>query len=132
MSTFNPLNADDMCGDTDGTSESRPSSIKLGKPQYRLIEYVEDLDRYRPGGYHPLKIGDDLNDGRYRLVDKLGYGGYSTIWLVRDLQMARYVAVKAIAADASICAHEASFLCSLAKSPPRPGIEIIPPLIEQF
>jgi len=81
MSTFNPLNADKMYGDTDGTSESRPSSIKPGKPQYRLIEYVEDLDRYRPGGYHPLKIGDDLDDGRYRLVDKLGYGGYSTIWL---------------------------------------------------
>ena len=28
---------------------------------------------------------DDLVDGRYRLVDKLGYGGYSTIWLARDL-----------------------------------------------
>ncbi|KAJ5934433.1 hypothetical protein N7466_003980 [Penicillium verhagenii] len=132
MSTFNPLNADKMCGDTDGTSESRPSSIKPGKPQYRLIEYVEDLDRYRPGGYHPLKIGDDLDDGRYRLVDKLGYGGYSTIWLVRDLQMARYVAVKVITADASICAPEASILCSLAKSPSRPGSETIPTLIEQF
>ena len=62
---FSPLNADTMCGDTDGTSESRSSSIRPGKTQYRLIEYVEDLDRYRPGGYHPLKIGDDLDVGRY-------------------------------------------------------------------
>jgi len=56
-----------------------------GKAQYKFIEYVEDLDRYCPGGYHPLKIGNDLA-GRYRLVDKLGYGGYSTIWLARDLR----------------------------------------------
>ncbi|KAJ5247610.1 CMGC/SRPK protein kinase [Penicillium chermesinum] len=97
-----------------------------------LIEDVEDLDRYRPGGYHPLKIGDDLNDGRYRLVDKLGYGGSSTIWLARDLQMARYVAVKVIIADASVDAPEAILLSSLARSPSRPGSETIPSIIEQF
>ena len=66
------------------------------------------------------------------LVDKLGYGGYSIIWLARDLQMARYVAVKVIIAHASIYAPEASLLCSLTKSPSRPGSEPIAPLIEQF
>lgn len=131
MSTFSPLNAK-MHVDTHGTSESQSSSIKPGKTQYRLIEYVEDLERYRPGGYHPLKVGDGLDDGRYRLVDKLGYGGYSTIWLARDLHMARYVAVKVITADASLNASEASLLCSLNKLPSKPGREIIPPLIEQF
>ncbi|KAJ5642290.1 hypothetical protein N7490_006290 [Penicillium lividum] len=131
MSTFSPLNAK-MRGDTDRTSKPRSSRIGLGKTQYRLIEFVEDLERYRPGGYHPLKVGDDLNNGRYRLVDKLGFGGYSTIWLARDLQMARYVAVKVITADASLNASEASLLCSLGNSPSRPGRETIPPLIEQF
>lgn len=89
----------------------------------------KDTDR---GGYHPLKVGDDLNNGRYRLVDKLGYGGYSTIWLARDLQMARYVAVKVITADASLNASEAGLLCSLGNSPSRPGRETIPSLVEQF
>ena len=87
---------------------------------------------YRPGGYHPLQIGDDLDEGRYRLVDKLGYGGYSTIWLARDLGRARYVAVKVITADASTYTPEASLLHSLGSSPPRPGSEIFPRLFDEF
>lgn len=30
-------------------------------------------------------IGDVLHE-RYQIVDKLGYGGYSTVWLARDVQ----------------------------------------------
>ncbi|KAJ5211404.1 hypothetical protein N7491_011223 [Penicillium cf. griseofulvum] len=132
MSTYISLKAGEMSRDTNGSSESRPSTTGPGKTQYRLIEYVEDLDRYCPGGYHPLKIGDDLDDGRYRLVDKLGYGGYSTIWLARDLRGARYVAVKAITADASSFTPEAGLMYSLGKSPSTPGGEIIPPLLDEF
>lgn len=61
MSTFPPLRTDEMSRETERSSES---SITPGKIQYKLIEYVEDLDRYCPGGYHPLKIGDKLDDGR--------------------------------------------------------------------
>ncbi|PWY73380.1 kinase-like protein [Aspergillus eucalypticola CBS 122712] len=102
------------------------------KPQYRLVEDVEDLHRYCPGGYHSLDIGDDLDEGRNRLVDKLGYGGYSTIWLARDLHRARYVAVKAITADASTSTSEASLLSSLGNSQPGLGNEIIPRLLDEF
>ncbi|RDB29753.1 Serine/threonine-protein kinase SRPK [Hypsizygus marmoreus] len=45
------------------------------------IEYVED---YRPGGFHPVAIGDAFAQGRYRVVHKLGFGGSSTIWLARN------------------------------------------------
>lgn len=38
---------------------------------------------YRPGGYHPVSIGDLYND-RYRIVYKLGWGYFSTVWLVYD------------------------------------------------
>lgn len=58
MSTYISLKAGEMSRDTNGSSGSRPSTTGPGKTQYRLIEYVEDLDRYCPGGYHPLKIGD--------------------------------------------------------------------------
>ena len=132
MVNSSPLEVHKIRVDTDGTSESRASSIRPTKSEYRLIEHTEDLDRYRLGGYHPLKIGDNLNDGRYQLVDKLGYGGYSTIWLARDLQMARYVAVKVITADASISAPESSHLRSLENSPSRPGRETIPSLVDEF
>ena len=121
-----------MNQDTAGSSGSQPLTTEPGKPQYRLIEYVEDLDRYCPGGYHPLKIGDDLDDGRYRLVDKLGYGGYSTIWLAHDLQKARYVAVKVITADGSSCTHEAGLIDCLGNLLSNPDASIIPPLLDEF
>ena len=61
--------------------------------EYRWINGVERLEMYEPGGYHPVMIYDLLHN-RYRIVDKLGYGGYSTIWLARDETLKRYVAIK--------------------------------------
>ena len=45
------------------------------QPKYKPIEDVENLERYRAGGYHPIVIGDLLH-GRYRIVHKLGFGAY--------------------------------------------------------
>ncbi|PQE30843.1 kinase-like domain protein [Rutstroemia sp. NJR-2017a WRK4] len=46
----------------------------------------EPLERYCPGGYHPITLGDTLHHGRYKITNKLGYGSYSTVWLIRDHQ----------------------------------------------
>jgi serine/threonine-protein kinase SRPK3 len=56
-------------------------------------ENIEPLWHYCPWGYHPINIGDHLQS-RYRIVDKLGHRSYSTIWLARDEQLAKYVAIK--------------------------------------
>jgi serine/threonine-protein kinase SRPK3 len=61
--------------------------------EYCWIDGVERLELYEPGGYHPVMINDLLHN-RYRIVDKLGFGGYSTIWLARDEADKRYVAIK--------------------------------------
>lgn len=61
--------------------------------EYHWVDGAERLEMYEPGGYHPVMI-DDLLHNRYRIVDKLGYGGYSTIWLAQDETAKRYVAVK--------------------------------------
>lgn len=45
---------------------------------------AEPLHRYKPGGYHPVHLGDEMSDKRYRIVHKIGYGGYSTVWLAKD------------------------------------------------
>ncbi|XP_044717144.1 kinase [Hirsutella rhossiliensis] len=37
-----------------------------------FIDGVEAIEKYRPGGYHPIAIGDVLHK-RYRIVDKLGF-----------------------------------------------------------
>lgn len=45
---------------------------------------AEPLHRYHKGGYHPVYLGDCLSDGRYKVLHKLGWGGYSTVWAARD------------------------------------------------
>jgi hypothetical protein len=54
----------------------------MGNPSI-ATEEEEDLEDYRPGGYHPVRIGDDFNDGRYTIVRKLGWGHFSTVWIIR-------------------------------------------------
>lgn len=60
----------------------------------------EDLDEYEPGGLHPTHLGD-LLDGRYKVVHKLGQGGYGMVWLCRDTKENKWRAVKILAAEAS-------------------------------
>ncbi|KAF1952639.1 kinase-like protein [Byssothecium circinans] len=67
--------------------------------QYGLIEDVERLEDYQPGGYHPIQIDDRLHK-RYRIVHKLGHGAYSTAWLALDERTSKYVAIKLGTADA--------------------------------
>merc|ERR1712098_79290 len=55
----------------------------------------EDPRDYCKGGYHPVKIGDLLNN-RYHIVRKLGWGHFSTVWLSWDLECKRFVALKVV------------------------------------
>ena len=52
-------------------------------PSNVLFEEEKFLD-YRPGRFHPIALGDTLKNGRYKIHHKLGYGGFSTVWLARD------------------------------------------------
>jgi len=47
------------------------------------------VESYRPGGFHPVHLGDTLSGGRYKVVRKLGYGAFSTVWLAEDSQYAK-------------------------------------------
>jgi serine/threonine-protein kinase SRPK3 len=53
-----------------------------------LLYTQEKLSRYRPGGYHPVCLGDCFKDGRYEIYHKLGWGGFSTVWLANDRECA--------------------------------------------
>ncbi|KAM4057490.1 kinase [Hirsutella rhossiliensis] len=64
---------------------------------------VEDVEKYVPGGYHPVDIGDVIHTGEqsYQIIHKLGHGGSSTVWLVRDCAHASsHFALKILCADA--------------------------------
>lgn len=53
-------------------------------PFYPCNVSAEPLALYRSGGYHPVHLGDTMQEGRYRIVHKLCWGFGGTIWLARD------------------------------------------------
>ncbi|KAL2867355.1 uncharacterized protein BJX67DRAFT_381067 [Aspergillus lucknowensis] len=64
----------------------------------------EDVSLYQQGGHHPVHIGDCLGEQEeYRVIHKLGSGGYGIVWLCRVLgrHSTEYVAVKILAASDS-------------------------------
>lgn len=61
--------------------EDQDSSEDEGMPDYKL------------GGYHPVHVGEVMLD-RYVIIQKLGWGHFSTVWLTKDLKYNNYVAVK--------------------------------------
>lgn len=102
--------------------------------QYELIELVENLDNYQPGGYHPISIDDRLHN-RYRVVHKLGHGTFSTVWLALDQKTAQYVAVKVGIVDAPSGEIEAlSYLARAvaASDNPPTGASLVPMLKDHF
>lgn len=109
------------------------SHRKLVPIEYMPSEEVEKPFRYRPGGYHPISIGDRLY-GRYDIVHKLGFGTYSTTWLARDMNVEKYVAIKIAIADADM--QESKLLDTLALSAlsneGKSGEALIPRLLDTF
>ncbi|KAM3560733.1 hypothetical protein MY1884_002753 [Beauveria asiatica] len=105
--------------------------------KYDWIESVEYLERYDDGGFYPVMIGDVVNK-RYQIVDKLGYGGYSTVWMTRYMQQNAYVALKIGVADSRV--HETTVLKRLVDAAPQTpanpaalvGLNAIPRVLEAF
>ncbi|KFA54944.1 hypothetical protein S40293_02312 [Stachybotrys chartarum IBT 40293] len=62
-----------------------PQGLPSEVEQNPRVVVEEGAERYCPGDFHPVYVGDVYN-GRYEVLNKIGYGMYSTVWLVRDLQ----------------------------------------------
>ncbi|KAL2273543.1 hypothetical protein FJTKL_04445 [Diaporthe vaccinii] len=99
--------------------------------EYHWIDGVERLELYEPGGYHPVVVNDLLHN-RYRRVDKLGFGGYSTIWLARDETQSRYVAVKIWISSPSLSRRELEVLKVLNGSGPSSQAAAVPTILDAF
>lgn len=104
-----------------------PSSLN----EYRWINGVERLELYGPGGYHPVVINDSLQK-RYRIVDKLGFGGCSTIWLARDEIDNRYVAVKIGSSKPSLPRREVEILRALHGPRSSSQAAAVPTILDAF
>lgn len=54
----------------------------------------EDYSQYKLDGYHPVYIGESFNNGKYTVIQKLGWGHFSTVWLVHEMKTSNYFALK--------------------------------------
>ena len=93
------------------------------------METTEDMTQYVSGGYHPVVIGDILTSShrmgsaseprQYRIMHKLGFGSYSTVWLAQTADPSRpFVAVK-ITTAADGHSNEAQILEEVLEEPPN-------------
>lgn len=107
-------------------------SANSRKYQPSRFDNVEDVESYVMGGFHPVHLGDVFND-RYRILHKLGYGGFSTVWLASDEKEDRRVAMKVIRASASSNCSELEILQQLEQNPTEhPGRGHISSLLDHF
>lgn len=79
-----------------GDDEAAPRQFRPS-----VLYRIEEIEDYVRGGFHPVHLGDRLSNGRYRIVHKLGFGGFSTVWLARDEVNKSYVSLKILQAKAS-------------------------------
>lgn len=79
---------------------SETSSEPLQKYHPFQLGPSEDLEWYEPGWFHPVHLQDEY-DLRYSIVHKLGFGGFSTVWLARDSVGNEWVALKILASETS-------------------------------
>ncbi|KAG6119017.1 hypothetical protein E4U14_005989 [Claviceps sp. LM454 group G7] len=112
------------------------SQPPLAKPAPR--QFLEEPDNYKPGGYHPVSLGDTFNSKRYTILRKLGYGLYSTVWLARDSKCHRFVALKVLRADCYGRPHHAferevlEKIRELSRESSHEGPNYLSPLLDQF
>ncbi|PNH03655.1 Serine/threonine-protein kinase SRPK [Tetrabaena socialis] len=73
--------------------QTEDSSYSSGEEDYSDSE-DEGTEDYKKGGYHPVSVGDKYKSGRYTVLKKLGWGHFSTVWLVHDAESGEYRALK--------------------------------------
>lgn len=103
-------------------------------PAYAWHENVEDIERYRPGGYHPIRLGDKLGAARYEVIHKLGFGSFSVVWLCKDAQTQHYVSVKvAVSGTGRRQNSKLEILHALRNgNSEHPGKSFVTPLYDEF
>lgn len=92
--------------DDDDDDDEDESTLEDEKTNSSAEDYTDDEDEgedgYKAGGYHPVKVGEVYNqryegsfflqrthNSRYVVVKKLGWGHFSTVWMVKDRKVVK-------------------------------------------
>mmetsp|Transcript_10402 Transcript_10402/g.28742 ORF Transcript_10402/g.28742 Transcript_10402/m.28742 type:complete len:986 (+) Transcript_10402:337-3294(+) len=64
-------------------SDKDDGSAESGSAEDYSDDEEEGEDGYKPGGYHRVSVSETYNQ-RYVVMKKLGWGHFSTVWMVND------------------------------------------------
>jgi serine/threonine-protein kinase SRPK3 len=96
----------------------------------------EDSEDYCKGGYHPVTVGEQFKDGKYTVVRKLGWGHFSTVWLSKDNDSKKHVALKVVRSAAhytETAIDEIKLLNKIVQAKPdHPGRKHVVSLLDSF
>ncbi|KAI8081718.1 kinase-like domain-containing protein [Halteromyces radiatus] len=96
----------------------------------------EGLEDYKTGGYHKVSLGDTLQQGRYKIQLKLGWGHFSTVWLAYDTKLKCHVAVKIVKSSRRFTQGAKEEIALLEKiqstNPTSAGYQHIAQLLDHF
>ncbi len=96
----------------------------------------EDSEDYCKGGYHPVTVGETFKNGRYTVTRKLGWGHFSTVWLSRDNNTGKHVALKVVRSAAhytETAIDEIKLLNKIVQAKPdHPGKKHVVSLLDFF
>ncbi|KAK7031332.1 kinase-like protein [Favolaschia claudopus] len=96
----------------------------------RQMPDTEQVNEYRPGGLHPVHLGDKLHGNRYEVVRKLGCGASGTVWLAQDHVSGGFAALKIMHANANL--RELEIMRHLKKSECADIEEYVVRLLDEF
>ncbi|KAH8816778.1 kinase-like domain-containing protein [Xylogone sp. PMI_703] len=118
------------------TINRSPSSASSREDAAETTADEEDSEDYQVGGYHFVEIGEKFKDGRYTVIRKLGWGHFSTVWLSRDNNTGKHVALKVVRSAAhytETAIDEIKLLKKIvAAKPDHPGRKHVVSLLDSF
>ncbi|KAJ7919069.1 kinase-like domain-containing protein [Mycena leptocephala] len=116
------------------TPAGQQKILPVDEPSFGKDE--ESPAEYNTGGYLPVKVSDSFKHGRYRVLRKLGWGHFSTVWLVKDTEQNRHSALKVVKSAgryAETARDEIKLLSRVASvSPLHPGRQHIVSFLDSF
>ncbi|TVY88182.1 Serine/threonine-protein kinase [Lachnellula willkommii] len=96
-----------------------------------LLDEEQFEEGFEKGLYYPVNIGD-VFASKYQVVGKLGCGVTSTVWLARDLQARKHVALKVYTRDRDQKAEFENYQCLARGNRSHPGYSYIRTALETF
>lgn len=94
LSQANDLDLDDDDDYSDRTDSDGDAGEREDDGDYFSSESEEEEgNSYKPGGYHPVQVGQ-VYKSRFHVLEKLGWGHFSTVWKCLDKETGEIVAMK--------------------------------------